>query len=114
MNRRNGNWLAPSINQLTATAATVPAASCGDRSIKLIGDASGRGKVEGKYRSGKCDADQAGAKQRKTGNGHSEETLGSEFFTHGTPRLIVRPRFEQNAPHFAQSKGFRAVPKIEI
>jgi hypothetical protein len=67
----------------------------------------------GKYQLGKCDADQAGAKQRKTGNGHSEETLGSEFFTHGTPRLIVRPRLEQNDRHFAQSKGFRAVPKIE-
>jgi hypothetical protein len=45
MNRRNGNWQAPSINQLTATAATVRVASCGYRSIKLIGDASGRGEV---------------------------------------------------------------------
>ena len=63
---------------------------------------------------GKCDTEQARAKQDKTGNGHSEETVGSEFFTHGTPRLIVRLRFEQNDRHFAQSKGFRAVPKIGL
>jgi hypothetical protein len=34
--------------------------------------------------SGKCDREQARAKQDKTGNGHSEETARSEFFTHGT------------------------------
>jgi hypothetical protein len=34
MNRRNGNWLAPSINQLTATAVTDLAALSGYRSIK--------------------------------------------------------------------------------
>src|ERR1019366_6338029 len=43
-----------------------------------------------KHRLGKCDSDQARAKQDKTGNGHSEETVRSEFITHGTPP-IVRP-----------------------
>jgi hypothetical protein len=33
MNRRNGNWLAPSINQLTAMAVTDLAALSGYRSI---------------------------------------------------------------------------------
>jgi hypothetical protein len=36
MNRRNGNWLAPSINQLTATPVTVRAALSGYRSIKAL------------------------------------------------------------------------------
>jgi hypothetical protein len=34
-------------------------------------------------RSGHCESDQAGAKQDDAGNGHREETAGSEFFTHG-------------------------------
>jgi hypothetical protein len=33
---------------------------------------------------GKRDSEQARAKQDKTANGHSEETVRSEFFTHGT------------------------------
>jgi hypothetical protein len=40
---------------------------------------------EGAIKLGKCDSEQARAKQDKTGNGHSEETVRSEFFTHGTP-----------------------------
>src|SRR3984893_5208999 len=36
MNRRNGNWLAPSINQLTATAVRVRAALSGYHSIKAL------------------------------------------------------------------------------
>jgi hypothetical protein len=36
MNRRNGSWLALSINQLTATAVTVRVALCGYRSIKNV------------------------------------------------------------------------------
>jgi hypothetical protein len=43
-----------------------------------------------KHRLGKCDSDQARAKQDKTGNGHGEETVRSEFVTHGTPP-IARP-----------------------
>jgi hypothetical protein len=38
--------------------------------------------------SGKCDGEQARAKQDKTGNGHSEETVRSEFFTHSTPPTV--------------------------
>ena len=37
-----------------------------------------------KHRLGKCDGEQARAKQDKTGDGHSEETVRSEFFTHST------------------------------
>ena len=37
--------------------------------------------------SGKCDSDQARAQQDKTCNGHSEETVRGEFFTHGTPPI---------------------------
>jgi hypothetical protein len=37
--------------------------------------------------SGKCDSDQARAEQEKTCNGHSEETVRGEFFTHGTPPI---------------------------
>jgi 4-hydroxy-tetrahydrodipicolinate synthase len=40
--------------------------------------------------SGDDESDQAGAKQNKTGNGHREEAVRSEFFTHGSPP-IVRP-----------------------
>ena len=40
-----------------------------------------------KHRLGKSDSDQARAKQDKTGNGHGEETVRSEFFTHGTPPI---------------------------
>jgi hypothetical protein len=36
MKRRNGNWLAPSINQLTATAVTDLAALSGYRSINQL------------------------------------------------------------------------------
>jgi hypothetical protein len=48
---------------------------------------------EGRWRKhglGKRDSDQARAKQDKTGNGHSQETVRSEFITHSTPP-IVRP-----------------------
>jgi hypothetical protein len=36
---------------------------------------------------GKCDSDQARAQQDKTCNGHSEETVRGEFFTHDTPPI---------------------------
>jgi hypothetical protein len=39
------------------------------------------------HRLGKCESEQAGAKQGKAGNGHGEETVRSEFFTHGTPPI---------------------------
>jgi hypothetical protein len=42
MSRRNGNWLAPSINQRTATAVAVRAALSGYRSIKPKPDQAGR------------------------------------------------------------------------
>jgi hypothetical protein len=37
------------------------------------------------HRLGKCDSEQASAEQDKTGNRHSQETVGNEFFAHGTP-----------------------------
>jgi hypothetical protein len=36
-------------------------------------------------RSAKREGNQAGAQQNNTCNCHSKETVGSEFFTHGTP-----------------------------
>jgi hypothetical protein len=35
----------------------------------------------------KCDSDQARAQQDKTCNGHGEETIRGEFFTHGAPPI---------------------------
>jgi hypothetical protein len=43
-----------------------------------------------RHRLGKCEGNEAGAKQDKTSNSHSEETVRSEFITRGTPP-IVRP-----------------------
>jgi hypothetical protein len=40
---------------------------------------------------GKCESDQARAKQADAGNGHCKETFGSEFISHGTSP-IVSPR----------------------
>ena len=42
MSRRNGNWLAPSINQRTATAVTVRAALSGYHSINPKPNPAGR------------------------------------------------------------------------
>jgi len=40
-------------------------------------------------RLGKCDSEQAGAEEEKTGNGYTEETVRSEFFAcHGTPPIV--------------------------
>jgi hypothetical protein len=74
-----------------------------------------------KHRLGKCEREQARAKQDKTRNGHTEEAVRNEFFTHGVHHLSLgnagyRLGYcvrlpEQNDCHFAQSKGFRAVPK---
>ena len=53
-----------------------------------------------KHRSGKCNGDQARAKQDKTGHGHCEETVRSEFITHGTSpfaRILVATLLEQDA-----------------
>jgi hypothetical protein len=47
-------------------------------------DARRRLRSGSRPRSGECDSDQTRAKQDKTGNGHCEETVGSEFVTHGT------------------------------
>jgi hypothetical protein len=49
-----------------------------------------------RHRSDKCESNEAGAKQYKTGNGHSQETVRSEFITHSTPP-IVRPGFKGTA-----------------
>jgi hypothetical protein len=63
-------------------------------------------------RSGKCDSGQARAKQDKTGNGHSEEAVRSEFFTHGAPP-IVSPCSNGTtvAPH--SQKNFHPTPNFD-
>src|SRR6202035_1570515 len=68
--------------------------------------------------SGKCDSDQARAEQEKTCNGHSEETVRGEFFTHGTPPIArecwlpSRPRPAQRGRLSRRTvKEIRWVPK---
>src|ERR1700724_66528 len=39
----------------------------------------------------KCEREKTRAKQRKAGNGHSEETVRSKFFAHGTPTVLEKP-----------------------
>jgi hypothetical protein len=62
-------------------------------------------------RSGKCDSGQAGAKEDKTGNGHSEETVRSEFFTHGTPPIVSPWSNETTVPPHSQ-KNFHPTPNF--
>jgi hypothetical protein len=50
MNRRNGNWPAPSINQLTATAVTDLAALSGYRSIKPAAGYKSPGTLDNTFR----------------------------------------------------------------
>jgi hypothetical protein len=50
------------------------------------GGSSGRGEV--RARLDKCDCEQAGAQQNKTGNSQGEKTIGGEFFTHGAPHTV--------------------------
>jgi hypothetical protein len=68
-----------------------------------------------KHRLGQCDSDQARAKQDKTGNGHSEETVRSEFFTHGTPPIAREcwlPSRLSRAPARTKRLSRRTVKKI--
>jgi len=59
-----------------------------------------------KHRSGKCDGQQARAKQDKTGNRHREETVRSEFFAHGTPPTARKSDCQQDQFHtFAAIAG---------
>jgi hypothetical protein len=59
-----------------------------------------------KHRSGKCDSQQARAKQDKTGNGHREETVRSEFFAHGAPPTARKSDCQQGQLHtFAAIAG---------
>jgi hypothetical protein len=59
-----------------------------------------------KHRSGECDSQQARAKHDKTGNGHREETVRSEFFAHGTPPTARKSDCEQDQLHlFAAIAG---------
>ncbi|MGB9174055.1 MAG: hypothetical protein WCC35_21015, partial [Bradyrhizobium sp.] len=60
------------------------------------------------------ESDQARAKHDNAGNGHSEEAVRSEFFTHGTPPVVCpcangttvplhSQRLLSNKPHFDPS-----------
>jgi hypothetical protein len=51
------------------------------------------------------ESDQARAKQDEASNGHSEETVRSEFFAHCTP-AYMRPCLDRTTCPVAQSKGF--------
>ena len=75
------------------------------------------------HRLGKCESEQARAKQRKTGNGHGEETVRSEFFTHGTPPIaremlvtvstIAHPRSNRTTVTLHSQKDFAPFRKSE-
>ena len=54
------------------------------------------------HRLGKRESDQARAKQHKTGNGHSEETVRSEFITHGIPPIVRRCSNGTTVPSHSQ------------
>jgi hypothetical protein len=59
-----------------------------------------------KHRSSECDSQQARAKQDKTGNGHREKTVRSEFFAHGTPPTARKSDCQQDQLHtFAAIAG---------
>jgi hypothetical protein len=63
---------------------------------------------------GKCDSEQARAKQDKTGNGHSQETVRSEFFTHGAPPSARESDCQQGRLHtFAIGGHRRFTPALE-
>jgi hypothetical protein len=59
-----------------------------------------------KHRSGKCDSQQARAKHDKTGNGHREETVRSEFFAHGTPPTARKSDCQQDQLHVCGHRRF--------
>jgi hypothetical protein len=65
---------------------------------KMLSSRRGR-----KHRSGKCDCQQAGAKQDKSGNGHREETVRSDFFAHGTPPTARKSDCHQDQLHTLQA-----------
>jgi hypothetical protein len=56
-------------------------------------------------RSVNRESDKAGAQQDKAGNGYSEEAVGSEFFTHGSPPVVCPCPTQHDRPD-AQSKKF--------
>src|SRR6266851_4531553 len=67
--------------------------------------------------SGKCDSEQARAKQNETGNGHGEETVRSEFIAHhGTPpnRSGMRPCSNRTTVTLHSQKDFARFRKIRI
>jgi hypothetical protein len=48
------------------------------------------------------ESEQARAKQNKTGNGYSEETIGSEFIAHGIPIKSSHPLATRHIPSVAR------------
>jgi hypothetical protein len=70
------------------------------------------GGERGKHRLGKCDSNQARAKQDKTGDGHRKETVRSEFITHGTP--IARPCSNRTTVMLHSQKDFLFETAVSI
>jgi hypothetical protein len=76
----------PATDRRTCRKEAVLRARALARAFKSV---TGRPDIERRGRgSGDCESDKARAKQDKAGNGYSEETVGSEFFTHGTPPIV--------------------------
>jgi hypothetical protein len=65
--------------------------------------------------SGERESDQSRAKQHNTRNGHSQETVRSEFLTHRAPPNRVRPaRSERLVCCTVKGIVFRRVISIEV
>jgi hypothetical protein len=78
--------------------------AAGDHAVQM--GASGRGAVRAQSQLAKCESEQARAKQDKTADGHSEETVRSEFFAHGTPPTARKSDCQQDQLHtFAAIAG---------
>jgi len=68
-------------------------------------DQSGEGARTDQHRLAKCDSEQARAKQNKTGDGHGEETAGSEFIAHGVPIKLSHPLAARRVPSMARGSA---------
>jgi hypothetical protein len=92
----HGKWFREYVGMVRRTGAGVEVGlshpimpvSAGLRSAppKLVSRMSGAARRS--HGSANGERDEAGAKQDKAGNGHSEEAVGSEFFTHGSPPVV--------------------------
>jgi hypothetical protein len=63
-------------------------------------------------RSVNRESDKAGAQQDKAGNGYSEEAVGSEFVTHGSPPVVCPCPNNTTVPMHSQRNSARMAISI--